>query len=158
MRYSKSHTRFSVLSLLLLAMYRAAVRSVASLRVLRASHRLASTVPRVDVFVNDVPVSVPAGSPIIQVLRHSSLAVCQLLLLLLLLLLPVCIALLVRSDTLLLLLQACEAAGVSVPRYCYHERLAIAGNCRMCLVEVEKTPKVLFITRSLALLPSHSAI
>ncbi len=38
-------------------------------------------------------------------------------------------------------LQACEAAGVEVPRFCYHERLSIAGNCRMCLVEVEKAPK-----------------
>lgn len=32
--------------------------------------------------------------------------------------------------------------GVEIPRFCYHERLAIAGNCRMCLVEVEKSPKV----------------
>jgi NADH-quinone oxidoreductase subunit G len=38
-------------------------------------------------------------------------------------------------------LQACEAAGKEIPRFCYHERLSIAGNCRMCLVEVEKTPK-----------------
>jgi NADH-quinone oxidoreductase subunit G len=38
-------------------------------------------------------------------------------------------------------LQACEAAGVEIPRFCYHERLSIAGNCRMCLVEVEKSPK-----------------
>src|SRR5271154_1694966 len=38
-------------------------------------------------------------------------------------------------------LQACEAAGKEVPRFCYHDRLSIAGNCRMCLVEVEKTPK-----------------
>jgi NADH-quinone oxidoreductase subunit G len=38
-------------------------------------------------------------------------------------------------------LQACEAAGREVPRFCYHERLSIAGNCRMCLVEVEKAPK-----------------
>jgi NADH-quinone oxidoreductase subunit G len=38
-------------------------------------------------------------------------------------------------------LQACEAAGVEVPRFCYHERLSIAGNCRMCLVEQEKVPK-----------------
>ncbi|KAI9014151.1 G subunit of NADH dehydrogenase [Hyaloraphidium curvatum] len=38
-------------------------------------------------------------------------------------------------------IQACEKAGVSIPRFCYHERLAIAGNCRMCLVEVEKAPK-----------------
>ncbi len=38
-------------------------------------------------------------------------------------------------------LQACEVAGVEVPRFCYHERLSIAGNCRMCLVEQEKAPK-----------------
>jgi NADH-quinone oxidoreductase subunit G len=38
------------------------------------------------------------------------------------------------------LIQACEAAGVEIPRFCYHERLSIAGNCRMCLVEVEKAP------------------
>ncbi|KAL3702116.1 hypothetical protein R1sor_020138 [Riccia sorocarpa] len=38
-------------------------------------------------------------------------------------------------------LQACEVAGVDIPRFCYHPRLSIAGNCRMCLVEVEKTPK-----------------
>ena len=37
-------------------------------------------------------------------------------------------------------LQACEAAGKEVPRFCYHERLSVAGNCRMCLVEIEKTP------------------
>ena len=37
-------------------------------------------------------------------------------------------------------LQACEAAGIEVPRFCYHERLSIAGNCRMCLVEIEKAP------------------
>lgn len=39
------------------------------------------------------------------------------------------------------ILQACEQVGSEVPRYCYHERLSIAGNCRMCLVEVEKSPK-----------------
>ncbi|QSL67147.1 hypothetical protein MERGE_001536 [Pneumocystis wakefieldiae] len=39
------------------------------------------------------------------------------------------------------LIQACEKAGIQIPRFCYHERLQIAGNCRMCLVEVEKTPK-----------------
>ena len=38
-------------------------------------------------------------------------------------------------------LQACEMAGKEIPRFCYHERLSIAGNCRMCLVEVEKSPK-----------------
>jgi len=37
-------------------------------------------------------------------------------------------------------LQAVEAAGIEVPRFCYHERLSIAGNCRMCLVEIEKAP------------------
>jgi len=37
--------------------------------------------------------------------------------------------------------QACTEAGVTIPRFCYHERLAVAGNCRMCLVEVEKSPK-----------------
>ncbi|KAF2491738.1 NADH-quinone oxidoreductase [Lophium mytilinum] len=39
------------------------------------------------------------------------------------------------------LIQACEKAGSTVPRYCYHEKLMIAGNCRMCLVEVERAPK-----------------
>ncbi len=39
------------------------------------------------------------------------------------------------------LMHACEAAGAEIPRFCYHERLSIAGNCRMCLVEVEGSPK-----------------
>jgi NADH-quinone oxidoreductase subunit G len=38
-------------------------------------------------------------------------------------------------------LQAAQAAGIEVPHFCFHERLAIAGNCRMCLVEMEKSPK-----------------
>jgi NADH-quinone oxidoreductase subunit G len=38
-------------------------------------------------------------------------------------------------------LQACEKAGREIPRFCYHERLSVAGNCRMCLVEIEKAPK-----------------
>ncbi|PCI64433.1 MAG: NADH-quinone oxidoreductase subunit G [Kordiimonadales bacterium] len=38
-------------------------------------------------------------------------------------------------------IQACEKVGVEVPRFCYHERLSIAGNCRMCLVDMEKSPK-----------------
>ena len=38
-------------------------------------------------------------------------------------------------------LQACEQAGAEIPRFCYHEKLSIAGNCRMCLVEIEKSPK-----------------
>ena len=37
-------------------------------------------------------------------------------------------------------LQACEAAGKEIPRFCYHERLSIAGNCRMCLVEIKPGP------------------
>ena len=39
------------------------------------------------------------------------------------------------------LIQACKLAGVEIPRFCYHERLSIAGNCRMCLVEVAGMPK-----------------
>ncbi|CAA6605567.1 NADH-quinone oxidoreductase subunit G [Rhodospirillaceae bacterium LM-1] len=39
------------------------------------------------------------------------------------------------------ILQAAETLGIEIPRFCYHERLSIAGNCRMCLVEVEKAPK-----------------
>ena len=40
-------------------------------------------------------------------------------------------------------LQACEESGAEVPRFCYHERLSIAGNCRMCLVEMERSPKLI---------------
>lgn len=40
------------------------------------------------------------------------------------------------------IIQACESSGVEIPRFCYHERLSIAGNCRMCLVEVERSPKL----------------
>ena len=39
------------------------------------------------------------------------------------------------------LLQACEAAGAETPQFCFHERLSIAGNCRMCLVELSGSPK-----------------
>jgi NADH-quinone oxidoreductase subunit G len=38
-------------------------------------------------------------------------------------------------------LQACEMVGIEIPRFCYHERLSIAGNCRMCLVAMERSPK-----------------
>ena len=41
----------------------------------------------------------------------------------------------------LTVLQACEKAGAEIPRFCYHEKLSIAGNCRMCLVEMDKSPK-----------------
>lgn len=40
------------------------------------------------------------------------------------------------------IIQACEMSGVEIPRFCYHERLSIAGNCRMCLVEVARSPKL----------------
>jgi len=38
-------------------------------------------------------------------------------------------------------LEACKYVGITVPRFCYHETLSVAGNCRMCLVEVAGTPK-----------------
>jgi len=47
----------------------------------------------------------------------------------------------IEVDPGMTLLQACELAGAEIPRFCYHERLSIAGNCRMCLVAVEKSPK-----------------
>ncbi|KJV55941.1 NADH dehydrogenase (quinone), G subunit [Orientia chuto str. Dubai] len=40
------------------------------------------------------------------------------------------------------IIQACELLNIEIPRFCYHERLAIAGNCRMCLVELENSPKL----------------
>ncbi|WP_341862397.1 NADH-quinone oxidoreductase subunit NuoG [Gymnodinialimonas sp. 57CJ19] len=46
----------------------------------------------------------------------------------------------VEVDPAMTLIQACEQAGVEIPRFCYHERLTIAGNCRMCLVEVVGGP------------------
>jgi NADH-quinone oxidoreductase subunit G len=46
----------------------------------------------------------------------------------------------VEVDGAMTLIQACEVAGIEVPRFCYHERLSIAGNCRMCLVEVVGGP------------------
>ena len=46
----------------------------------------------------------------------------------------------VEVDGAMTLIQACEQAGVEIPRFCYHERLSIAGNCRMCLVEVVGGP------------------
>ncbi|KRO87808.1 MAG: hypothetical protein ABR89_02815, partial [Rhodobacter sp. BACL10 MAG-120910-bin24] len=46
----------------------------------------------------------------------------------------------VEVDGAMTLIQAAEVAGVEIPRFCYHERLTIAGNCRMCLVEVVGGP------------------
>ena len=39
-------------------------------------------------------------------------------------------------------MQACDELGIEIPRFCYHEKLKIAGNCRMCLVEVKNMPKL----------------
>jgi NADH-quinone oxidoreductase subunit G len=47
----------------------------------------------------------------------------------------------VTVDDGMTLMQACEEAGAEIPRFCYHDRLSIAGNCRMCLVEQENAPK-----------------
>jgi NADH-quinone oxidoreductase subunit G len=47
----------------------------------------------------------------------------------------------VEVDAGMTVLQACEQAGIEIPRFCYHERLSIAGNCRMCLVALERAPK-----------------
>lgn len=47
----------------------------------------------------------------------------------------------ITVDSSYTIFQACTEAGVTIPRFCYHERLAVAGNCRMCLVEVEQSPK-----------------
>lgn len=47
----------------------------------------------------------------------------------------------IEADDDMTLIQACEMAGADIPRFCYHERLSIAGNCRMCLVEVQGGPK-----------------
>ena len=42
-----------------------------------------------------------------------------------------------------MIIEVADAAGISIPRFCYHKKLSIAANCRMCLVEVEKVPKPL---------------
>ena len=42
-----------------------------------------------------------------------------------------------------MLIEVTDAAGISIPRFCYHDKLSVAANCRMCLVEVEKAPKPL---------------
>ena len=47
----------------------------------------------------------------------------------------------IEVDPGLTILQACEQMGIEIPRFCYHERLSIAGNCRMCLVHMERAPK-----------------
>ena len=49
----------------------------------------------------------------------------------------------VEIDEGLTVMQACESAGIEIPHFCFHERLKIAGNCRMCLVDIEKSPKPL---------------
>ena len=48
-------------------------------------------------------------------------------------------------------LQACEIADVEIPRFCYHEKLSIAGNCRMCLVEMENLQNQSYLVQCLQL-------
>jgi NADH-quinone oxidoreductase subunit G len=47
----------------------------------------------------------------------------------------------IEAEAGMTVLQACESIGIEIPRFCYHERLSISGNCRMCLVEMERSPK-----------------
>ena len=47
----------------------------------------------------------------------------------------------VLTDSSLTILQACEEVGIQIPRFCYHDKLSIAGNCRMCLVQVSNSVK-----------------
>ena len=49
----------------------------------------------------------------------------------------------VQADKGMMLIEAADKAGIRIPRFCYHSKLSIAANCRMCLVEVEKAPKPL---------------
>ena len=53
-------------------------------------------------------------------------------------------------------LQACESVGIEIPRFCYHERLSVAGNCRMCLVEMERSPKPIRHIRQLPAIDNRS--
>ncbi|VEU19334.1 DEKNAAC100778 [Brettanomyces naardenensis] len=69
----------------------------------RLFHSASLSLKEVSLRIDDVPVTIEAGSSIIQ---------------------------------------AAEKAGVKIPRYCYHDKLAVAGNCRMCLVEIERSPKM----------------
>ena len=46
----------------------------------------------------------------------------------------------IKVNPALTIIQACEQAGIEIPRFCYHERLSIAGNCRMCLIELVGGP------------------
>lgn len=49
----------------------------------------------------------------------------------------------VLADNNQTILQACEKVGLYIPRFCYNEALSIAGNCRMCLIEIDKSPKLM---------------
>ena len=48
-----------------------------------------------------------------------------------------------QAEAGIMLIEATDAAGINIPRFCYHKKLSVAANCRMCLVEVEKVPKPL---------------
>lgn len=58
-------------------------------------------------------------------------------------------------DNIMFFPQACEKVGVQIPRFCFHERLSVAGNCRMCLVEIERAPKVMHLEAGVKILTSE---
>lgn len=84
---------------------------------------------KIEVFVDDQSVWVEPGTTVLQVNKIHTLTLAQ------------CEfgERIERID--FFRLQAAAQIGVEIPRFCYHERLAVAGNCRMCLVEVEKSAK-----------------
>lgn len=98
--------------------------------LVRTAVRAASNM--VEVFVDGKPVEVEPGTTVLQVTKLRCLAF---------LLSWVCVV--AAAADCFICPQACEKVGVQIPRFCYHERLSVAGNCRMCLVEIEKAPKVI---------------
>ncbi|QPG77025.1 NADH dehydrogenase (ubiquinone) 78K chain precursor, 5-prime end [Brettanomyces nanus] len=78
-------------------------RTISGMSLRRLFHSASYALKEVTLRIDDTPVTIEAGSSIIQ---------------------------------------AAEKAGVKIPRYCYHDKLSIAGNCRMCLVEIERSPKM----------------
>lgn len=122
------------------------------LTLVRTSVRAASNM--VEVFVDGKPVEVEAGTTVLQV--HSN-GLCYFSRLCIIIeamkIIDTCICWIFNAPfrchlkrfsyfVPLFHSQACEKAGIQIPRFCYHERLSVAGNCRMCLVEIEKAPKV----------------
>lgn len=79
---------------------------------------------KLEVYIDDKKVQVDPGTTVLQVIIVFFLMICS------------CFIIEKLNS------QAAALAGVEIPRFCYHERLAVAGNCRMCLVEVERSAKV----------------